>query len=208
MKNRRGAKDARGEASDEEHVSSLHSHDLPTPQRLLADLRFGGNRARRARSLLAYRPSEPARDGDRADVTYLLVSSLQPGDHTLARWLLEQETMRQRALGAGGSDAFYALVAALARFGSAEDALAIWRAHEATPQTQAGVDVEQLGRLGEDAVRRYLSELAEADGPDAPEARAALVWLDEGLNAGAFADLPGYFSWADERFGLHVSGPV
>lgn len=182
--------------------------DLPTPPQLLAELRAEGTRALQARSLLAYRPGEPARDAAREDVAHVLVSTLRPDDHALTRWLLEQETLHQRAIGTGGSEILYALVAALARFGSPQDALTIWRARDATPQTRAGVDVEQLGRQGVDEVQRSLRATAEASGPDAGEARAALAWLEEGLTTGAFADLPGYFAWADERFGLQVSGPV
>jgi hypothetical protein len=130
----------------------------------------------------------------------------------MVRWLLEQETLRQRAVGTGDSEALYALVAALARFGRPEDAFVIFRAHEATDETRVGVDVEQVGRLGVDAVRRFLCTVIDAGidagGPDAGEAAQAMVWLEDGLAAGAFADLAGYFAWADERFGLHVSGPV
>jgi hypothetical protein len=59
-----------------------------------------------------------------------------------------------------------------------------------------------------DAVRRYLSQLRDANGPEASEATAALAWLDEGARDGAFSDLPGYFAWSDERFGITVSGPT
>jgi hypothetical protein len=29
-----------------------------------------------------------------------------------------------------------------------------------------------------------------------------------GIAEGAANDLPAYFAWSDERFGLHVSGPT
>lgn len=182
--------------------------DHPTAEQLLAQLRAGGTGVEHAQSLLAFVPSEAARDGMRAEVTVLLAASLQPSDRDVTRWLLDQETMRLRAAGQGASEALYTLVAALARFGSPQDALAIWRAREATPQTRAGVDVEQMGRLGVDAVREVLRSIRDAGGADASEAAEALAWLEDDIALGAFADLAAYFAWADERFGLHVSGPV
>ena len=66
----------------------------------------------------------------------------------------------------------------------------------------------RLARLGLDGVRSYLSRLHDANGADAGEAAVALAWQDEGVRAGAFVDLPGYFAWSDERFGITVSGPT
>ena len=92
--------------------------------------------------------------------------------------------------GSGESEALYTLVALVARFADPHDALLIWRARQATPETQSGVDVEQMARLGLDGVRRYLSRLHDANGPEASEAAAALAWLDEGERDGAFAIWP------------------
>jgi hypothetical protein len=131
-----------------------------------------------------------------------------PTDHTLARWLLHVETDALAAAGSGESEALYALVALVARFADPRDALLIWRARQATPQTQVGVDVEQMARLGLDGVRRFLSQLRGANGAEASDATTALAWLDQGARDGAFADLAGYFAWSDERFGITVSGPT
>ena len=89
--------------------------------------------------------------------------------------------------GSGESEALYTLVALVARFADPHDALLIWRARQATPETQAGVDVEQMARLGLDGVRRYLSRVRDANGPEASEAEAALAWLNEGERDGAFS---------------------
>ena len=58
----------------------------------------------------------------------------------------------------------YLLVAALARFGRPGRRDLLWRAREATPETRAGVDVEQLARAGVERVRARLAALARAGG--------------------------------------------
>jgi hypothetical protein len=170
--------------------------------RLLADLRAGGEAARAVLHTLA------ADATARAAVTRLLASSVTPTDHSLAHWLLSAETEWRVAIGSGESEALYSLVALVARFADAHDALLLWRARQATAETRAGVDVEQMARLGLDDVRGYLTRLRDANGPEASEAAAALAWLVEGDREGAFADLAGYFAWSDERFGITVSGPT
>jgi hypothetical protein len=179
-----------------------------TPEQLLADMRAGSGAAREARARLAHVAGDAASARLRAEVTRLLARSLQPTDHAIVRWLLDQEIASLHAAGRSESEALYTLIAALARFARPEDTLLIWRAREATPQTRAGVDVEQMARAGVDASRRYLRSVVEREGPETHEATAALTWLEEGAAAGALADLAGYFAWADERFGLHVSGPT
>jgi hypothetical protein len=144
----------------------------------------------------------------RAEVTQELAAQIVPADRPLVQWLLEQEVAYLRASGQGVTETLYTLVAALARFGQPEDALLLWRAREATPETQSGVDVEQLLRAGFEPVRTYLRRLARGMEPVAHEAQAALDWIEAGIAAGAADDLPGYFYWADERFGLQVSGPT
>ncbi|HEV8193976.1 MAG TPA: hypothetical protein VGP82_21210 [Ktedonobacterales bacterium] len=144
----------------------------------------------------------------RAAVARELGAQLSSRDRPLVRWLLEQEVAYVRAAGHGVTETFYTLIAALARFGQAEDVLLLWRAREATNETQSGIDVEQALRAGSDRVRDYLHELAQSDEPIALEARAALEWIEAGIAAGAADDLPGYFHWADERFGLQVAGPT
>jgi len=170
--------------------------------RLLADLRAGGEAARAVQHTLA------ADASIRAAVTRALASSVTPGDHALARWLLRAETDAFAGAESGESEALYTLVALVARFARPQDALIIWRAREVTLETRAGVDVEQMARLGLDGVRRHLSRLRDANGPEAREGAAALAWLDEGERDGAFSDLVGYFAWSDERFGVTVSGPT
>jgi len=169
---------------------------------LLLDLRAGGEVARAAQQIIA------ADAAVRAEAARLLASSVTPTDHALARWLLRIETDTLLAIGSGESEALYTLVALVARFADPHDALLIWRARQATSETQAGVDVEQMARLGLDGARRYLSRLQDANEAEAGEAATALSWLDEGERDGAFADLPGYFAWSDERFGITVSGPT
>jgi hypothetical protein len=169
---------------------------------LLLDLRAGGETAQAAQKIVA------TNTAIRSEITQLLAGSVTPADHALARWLLGAETDTFAAAGSGESEALYTLVALVARFADPHDALLIWRARQATPETQAGVDVEQLARLGLDAVRRYLSSLRDANGLEASEAAAPLAWLDEGGREGAFSDLAGYFAWSDERFGVTVSGPT
>jgi len=168
----------------------------PTAAGLLAALRAGG-------------PAAPPWGRPlRAEVAALLARTLRPADHGIAHRLLEREIADAEAEGRGASEALYTLVAAVARFARAEDAPLLWRARQATPETRAGVDVEQVVRAGPDAVRRHLRALRDAGGPPAEDAAAALAWIAEGAASGAFDDLPGYFAWADERFGLRVSGPT
>jgi hypothetical protein len=169
---------------------------------LLLDLRAGSEVAPRARQLIL------ADGATRAEVTRLLASSVTRTDHTLACWLLRVETDSLAASGSGESEALYTLVALVARFADPRDALLLWRARRATSETQAGVDVEQMARLGLDGVRHYLSQLRDVNGAEASEATAALAWLDEGERDVAFSDLTGYFAWSDERFGITVSGPT
>lgn len=150
----------------------------------------------------------------RASVTRALLEELQPGDHGLAVWLLEQEMadMADENEGArasaGPSETFYRLLAAVARFAHPADALLIWRAARATPEAQAGVDVEQALRAGPEAVVRALRQRVAQGGAQAEEAGEALAWVEEGIASGAASDLPAYFAWSDERFGLHISGPT
>jgi hypothetical protein len=70
------------------------------------------------------------------------------------------------------------------------------------------VDVEQMARAGLDAVRTALTRIIERAGAQRDDARQALAWLEGGATVGAFDDLPTYFLWADERFGLLISGPT
>lgn len=169
---------------------------------LLLDLRAGGEVAQAAQRIIVANASL------RAQVARLLAGSVTPTDHSLALWLLRIETEALAAAGTGESEALYTLVALMARFADPHDALLIWQARQATSETQIGVDVEQMARLGLDGARRYLTELRDANGPAASEAAAALAWLDEGERDGAFGDLVGYFAWSDERFGITVSGPT
>lgn len=183
---------------------------------LLGALRQGASPAAgAARARLAFAGAAAERDGRgglRAEVASELAASLGPADESLTRWLLEQEIAAHEASGVGASEALYTLVAAMARFGRPEDALLIWRAREATPETRAGIDVEQLARAGVASTRAALERLARPGDtrPDtrADAARRALDWLKAGAAEGAFDDLPEYFLWADERFGLTVSGPT
>lgn len=178
---------------------------------LLDALRHPGAASASARDQLAFAGEQEERSGRqrlRGDVAALLGESLRPTDRGLARWLLEQEILAHEARGHGATEALYTLVAALARFAQPEDALVIWRAWKATPETRDGVDVEHMARAGLDAVRATLTGLAQQAGPTSDDARQALGWLDAGVASGAFDDLPGYFLWADERFGLVVSGPT
>jgi hypothetical protein len=173
---------------------------------LLDYLRTGGDEADAARARLA----AGSRQGDelRGLVASALAADLRPADRAVTRWLLEQETAAHEARGSGASEALYILVAALARFGQPADAMALWRARQATPETRAGVDAEQFARAGLTATQALLANLIQAGGPDAAEARAALDWLNESQRAGAFDDLPAYFAWSDERYGLIITGPI
>jgi hypothetical protein len=182
------------------------------PAALLAALRSSDAEAvATARATLAFDPDprvEPSHAALRAVAAALLAGSLRPGDRDLACWLLEQEVAAHEAAGRGASDTLYTLLAAVARYADPDDVLLLWRTRKATPETRAGVDVEQAARAGVERVRRRLQTLIRQGGPRAAEAAQALEWLDSGVAAGAAADLPGYFAWADERFGLRVSGPT
>jgi hypothetical protein len=169
---------------------------------LLLDLRAGAEATHAAQEVIATNAAT------RSEVTRLLAASVTRTDHALARWLLRTETRALMSAGSGESEELYMLVALVARFADPHDALLVWRARQATPETQAGVDVEQVARLGLDGVRRYLTRLTDASGPEAREAAAALAWLRDGEQDGALADLAGYFAWSDERFGITVSGPT
>ncbi len=182
-----------------------------TAKELLDSLRAGGAPADAARAVLAAVPDNSSTADSatrRAEVTRLLAASLRPGDREIARWLLSQETAALGADGHGATETLYTLIAAVARYADPDDVLLLWRAREATPETRAGVDVEQLARAGVDRVRRRLQALVRAGGARAGEAAEALQWLDDGFASGAGSDLPGYFAWSDERFGLRVAGPT
>lgn len=144
----------------------------------------------------------------RAAVAQALLADLRSGDYALARWLLEGEIAGITAGGTGTVETLVGLVAAVARFAHADDALLIWRAAQATPETQLSVDVEQALRAGPDAVLRSLRRRVSRGGSQAEDAAAALAWVEAGIADGAANDLPAYFAWSDERFGLHVSGPT
>lgn len=178
---------------------------------LLDALRQANDASVAARNQLAF-SGDKAESADhqrlRGEVAAALGQSLLPSDRGIARWLLQQEIAAHQARGQGASEALYTLVAAVARFAQAEDALLIWRARQATPETREGVDVEQMARLGLDTARVTLARLAKQPGPQRDDARQALAWLDAEEASGAFDDLPGYFLWADERFGLLISGPA
>lgn len=173
-----------------------------TPETLLAALRVGGPAAEAARAALAQDTNL------HAAVAALLAATLRPSDRPLARALLEQETAAHETAGSGASETLYSLVAAVARYADPDDVLLLWRARQATPETRTGMDVEQLARAGVERVRRRLATLARGTEPRASEARQALAWLESGVASGALDDLPDYFAWADERFGLHISGPT
>ncbi|HEX9067156.1 MAG TPA: hypothetical protein VF807_00195 [Ktedonobacterales bacterium] len=168
---------------------------------LLASLRAGSSAREAALALLA--TDQPRRSA----ITWLLAGTLAPGDAPIARALLAQETadiQRSRA----ASEALYTLVAIVARYADPADVLLLWRAREANEETREGVDIEQVARLGLGAVRATLARLAAGTDATASEARAAQAWLVEGQAAGAFDDLPGYFAWSDERFGLVITAPT
>jgi hypothetical protein len=145
----------------------------------------------------------------RAAIAEALLADLRPGDHALAVWLLRREIASIGAAGAGATETLYRLIASVARFARPDDALLIWRAAQATPETRVGVDVEQALRAGPEAVLRTLDRRASAHGEaDADDAATALAWVRAGIANGAADDLPAYFAWSDERFGLRVSGPT
>jgi hypothetical protein len=178
---------------------------------LLAALRGAPPGAVAARAALVSSPDPATRRAHaalRAEVAAQLARTLTPNDHPTARWLLEQEIADLEAAGSGASEALYTLIAALARFERPTDASLIWRARQATPETRAGVEVEQVGRLGIPQVRASLQRLARGEGQRAREAAAALAWIAAAGAEGAFADLPAYFAWADVRYGLRVAGPT
>jgi hypothetical protein len=182
-----------------------------SPAETLAALRAGGAAAERAKVALAHTGEPNEREEHarlRAEVARLLAGSLRPGEREIARWLLEHEIATHEAAGHGAREALYTLIAAVARYADPDDALLIWRARTATPATRAGVDVEQAARAGVERVRRRLRALVAAGGPRARAATDALEWLDEGVASGAASDLPDYFAWADERFGVRVAGPT
>ncbi len=182
-----------------------------SPEETLAALRAGGAAAERAKVALAHTGEPNEREEHTrlcAEVARLLAGSLRPGDREIARWLLEHEIATHEAAGHGAREALYTLIAAVARYADPDDALLIWRARTATPETRAGVDVEQAARAGVERVRRRLRALVAAGGPRARAATDALEWLDEGVASGAASDLPDYFAWADERFGVRVAGPT
>jgi hypothetical protein len=169
-----------------------------------------------ARDLSRLRAGEHPTNRDaswRAAITQELLADLRPEDHALAAWLLEQEIAAVSQSGASQSEAgdletLYQLVAAVARFARPADALLIWRAAQATPETRLGVDVEQALRAGPEATLRTLHRLCSRGDSQAQDAAAALVWVEEGVAEGAASDLPAYFAWSDERFGLRISGPT
>lgn len=149
------------------------------------------------------------RDGAlRTAITQELLADLRPEDHALAVWLLEQEIAAISQSGVGDLETLYRLVAAVARFARPADAPLIWRAAQATPETRLGVDVEQALRAGPEATLRTLQQLSACGDSQAGDAAAALAWVEEGIAEGAASDLPAYFAWSDERFGLRVSGPT
>lgn len=183
-----------------------------TPQRLLAALRSKDATIREAaHRTLAYSADptvEAPRAGVRASTVRVLAGALRPSDHLLLRWLIEQEIAAQAASGHGASETLSILVAALARFTDPADALIIWRARDATPATRDGVDVEQLLRIGVERVRRHLTRLIQKDETHADEASHILAWLEAGVASGAADDLPAYFAWSDERYGIHIDCPT
>jgi hypothetical protein len=162
------------------------------------------------------RPTARATSGDarkeysrsRTAVAHALLADLRPGDHAPMAWLLEQERGDIASGNTTDVELLYRLIAGVARFAHPEDALLIWRAAQTSDETRIGVDVEQALRAGPEAVLRTLERLAMSDSAQAEDARAALAWVREGIANGAASDLPAYFAWSDERFGLHVSGPT
>lgn len=144
----------------------------------------------------------------RTAIAHALLADLRPGDHTPMVWLLEQERADIASGNTTDVELLYRLIAATARFAQPEDALLIWRAAQTTDETRIGVDVEQALRAGTEAVLRRLEWLATSNDAQAKDAQAALAWVREGIANGAANDLPAYFAWSDERFGLHISGPT
>jgi hypothetical protein len=183
----------------------------PDPHTLLNALRAGGPAAVAARTQLAAQPDPSGTDphaAPRAQVALTLLQTLAPTDHLIAVWLLQQEVAAHHAAGRGASDALVALAAAVARFGQPSDALVLWQAYAATPDTRDTVDVEHLGRAGVERVRAWLLSKASEPGWAASDAEAALAWLEAGQAAGAFDALADYFAWSDEAIGLTTGAPV
>lgn len=202
-------------------ANAQHHTSLPDDEDLLAALRSGDEQARLlVRSLLAPDASSDSDDAEvaatdreraaaaRSQVARRLASALLPTDRPAARWLLQAETAALRTAGTGESETLYTLATALARFANSDDALVLWQAHAATAETRSGLDVELLGRLGIDQVRAVLRAQAAGNGTLADDARQALAWLEAGAREGAFDTLADYFTWAEDRFGVRVAGPV
>jgi hypothetical protein len=179
----------------------------PDPGHLLAALRQGSATAVTAREALSAAAGAADSATLRAWVTEQLITSLLPTDHLAVRWLLAEEVAALAGMGHGATETLYLLVAACARFGDPEDALLLWQAHAATPETRATVDVEHLARAGVERVRRALEARAAA-GLERDQAAAALRWFEEGVDSGALDDLASYFAWSDEQFGLVTGAPV
>lgn len=178
---------------------------------LLDALRQSGAVASAAHAQVAHvkgASDQAERERLRAEVAAALARSLLPTDRPLAQWLLRQEIAAHEARGQGASEALYTLVAAVARFAQPSDAPMLWQARQATPETRAGVDAEQLARAGLGPTRAALERIASQPGARANDAQQALRWLEESAALGGFDNLPEYFLWADERFGLTISGPT
>ncbi len=172
-------------------------------------LRRGGQEARAAWARVAFQGDEAGRDDRsrlRASVAASLASSLCATDASIARRLLLEEIVTLESAGVGEPEALFTLVAIVARFANPADVWLLWRAHQATPETRLGVDVEQVGRLGVERSRAILEQTASGDGAQADDAQQALAWIAQGAESGAFDDLAGYFAWSDDRFGLTVAG--
>jgi hypothetical protein len=181
---------------------------ISEPGQLLAALRQGGMPAAAARAALCAGASTGDAAADlRARVAAVLIAALLPTDREQVRWLLGEEVEALERQGHGATDTLYLLVAACARFGNADDALLLWRAYAATPETRATVDVEQMARAGVERVRATLGAQASAE-PQHTEAAAALRWFEEGIASGALDNLAGYFAWSDEQYGLVTGAPV
>ncbi len=191
----------------------MTSEDALSADQIFLGLRGANETAQQqARTALAH-VADPEQDTAhsalRAVVTTFLTSSLLPSDRPLVRYLLGEEVATQRAAGEGDTETLLTLAVALARFAQPDDALLLWQAHDVTAETREAVDVELIGRAGVDRVRQALQRIAASGNADsARDARNALAWLESGEALGAFADLPAYFTWAEDRYGIAVSGPV
>jgi hypothetical protein len=120
----------------------------------------------------------------RAQVTERLIASFLPTDHATVGWLPAEEGAALAGAGHGATKALYLLVAACARFGDPDDALLLWQAYAATPETRATLDVEHLARAGVERVRRALGA----------QATEALRWFEQGVASGALDNLASYFA--------------